>query len=174
MAGVRTGSGDVIRADVVVDAMGRRSPLADMLSAIGARRPIEEREQLGFVYYARHFRSISDDIKPIPFGLVPVDGMSLLVIPADGRTFSVLFSCASNDHEVRALRDEQTWEQVLALFPDLTEVRSASEPITREPRSTNRECGQVRRTRPDATSLPQHHTDTSPSPRGDHHAAHRP
>jgi 2-polyprenyl-6-methoxyphenol hydroxylase-like FAD-dependent oxidoreductase len=130
VAGVLTGSGGVIRADLVVDAMGRRSPLADMLSAIGARRPIEEREQLGFVYYARHFRIVSDDVAPMAAALIDFEGMSLLVVPADGRTFSVMFSCAANDHELRALRDEQAWERVLALFPDLAQARAASEPIT--------------------------------------------
>jgi 2-polyprenyl-6-methoxyphenol hydroxylase-like FAD-dependent oxidoreductase len=130
VAGVLTDSGEVIRADVVVDAMGRRSSLADMLSAIGARRPVEEREQLGFVYYSRHFRIIDDDIVLAVSGLVHLDGMSLLIMPADRRTFSVAFTCASNDRELRALRDEQAWERVLALLPDLTQVRAASEPIT--------------------------------------------
>jgi 2-polyprenyl-6-methoxyphenol hydroxylase-like FAD-dependent oxidoreductase len=130
VAGVLTGSGEVIRADLVVDAMGRRSPLADMLGAIGARRPREEREQLGFVYYARHFRIVSDDAAPLATALIDFEGLSLLVTPADGRTFSVLFSCAANDRELRALRDEQVWERVLALFPDLARARAASEPIT--------------------------------------------
>ncbi|WP_433559288.1 hypothetical protein ACQPWY_14085 [Pseudonocardia xinjiangensis] len=100
-----------------------------MLSAIGARRPVEEREQHGFVYYGRFFRIIDDDI-PSMWRVVHMDGMSMLVIPADRRTFSVTFTCASNDRELRALRDEQAWERVLALMPDFTEVRSASEPIT--------------------------------------------
>jgi 2-polyprenyl-6-methoxyphenol hydroxylase-like FAD-dependent oxidoreductase len=130
VVGVRTGSGEVVEADLVVDAMGRRSPLSDMLSAIGARRPLEERERLGFVYYARHFRITDADATPVVPTLVHVDGMSVLVVPGDGGTFSVAFSCASNDRELRPLRDEQTWEPVLALFPDLTRVRSAAAPIT--------------------------------------------
>jgi 2-polyprenyl-6-methoxyphenol hydroxylase-like FAD-dependent oxidoreductase len=130
VAGVRTSDGRVIRADLVVDAMGRRSPSAWMLEAIGARRPIEEREQLGFVYYGRHFRVGGDDVAPPLAALVHGEGMSLLVLPADGRTFSVLFSCAANDRELRALRDEQAWERVLALFPDLAPARAGSEPIT--------------------------------------------
>jgi 2-polyprenyl-6-methoxyphenol hydroxylase-like FAD-dependent oxidoreductase len=129
-AGVLTGSGKVIRAELVVDAMGRRSPLADMLGAIGARRPIEEREQLGFVYYGRHFRIVSDDVAPVATALIHFEGMSLLVIPADGRTFSVIFICAANDRELRALREERAWERVLALFPDLAQARAGSEPIT--------------------------------------------
>jgi 2-polyprenyl-6-methoxyphenol hydroxylase-like FAD-dependent oxidoreductase len=57
VTGVLTAGGEAIRADLVVDTTGRRSPLAGMLDAVGAQRPTEEREDCGFVYYARHFRS---------------------------------------------------------------------------------------------------------------------
>ena len=57
VTGVLTGEATATRADLVVDATGRRSPVSGMLEAIGARRPAEEREDCGFVYYTRHFRS---------------------------------------------------------------------------------------------------------------------
>jgi hypothetical protein len=38
-AGVRTSAGDELRADLVVDAMGRRSPGTGLLTALGARPP---------------------------------------------------------------------------------------------------------------------------------------
>lgn len=130
VAGVLSGSGELFEADLVVDAMGRRSPLARMLSAIGARRPVEEQDDLGRVYYCRHFRIRGEERVPLVLSLVDLDSMTLLLIPADDNTFSVAFCCASNDRELRALRDEQTWEQVLALFPDLAPARAAAEPIT--------------------------------------------
>jgi 2-polyprenyl-6-methoxyphenol hydroxylase-like FAD-dependent oxidoreductase len=130
VAGVRAGRDGEIRADLVVDAMGRRSPLADMLSAIGARRPVEERDQLGFVYYARHLRLIHDDVPQIVPAIIDCEGMSVLVLPADARTYSALFSCAADDRALRPLRDEQVWERVLALFPNLAQARAVSEPIT--------------------------------------------
>ena len=53
VTGVRTKAGEVIMADLVVDMSGRRSALPDWLEDIGARRPGEELEDSGFVYYGR-------------------------------------------------------------------------------------------------------------------------
>jgi 2-polyprenyl-6-methoxyphenol hydroxylase-like FAD-dependent oxidoreductase len=42
ITGVRTTDGEVVTADLVIDATGRSSKLPDWLDAIGARRPVEE------------------------------------------------------------------------------------------------------------------------------------
>jgi 2-polyprenyl-6-methoxyphenol hydroxylase-like FAD-dependent oxidoreductase len=55
--GVRTKAGEVMTADLVVDMSGRRSALPGWLTDVGARPPVEELEESGFVYYGRHFRS---------------------------------------------------------------------------------------------------------------------
>jgi len=55
VVGVRTDSGEEIRADLVVDAMGRRSPAGEWISSIGGRRPYEEAEDSNFLYYTRFF-----------------------------------------------------------------------------------------------------------------------
>jgi len=52
VTGVTVGGTTVVHADLVVDATGRRSPVSGMLTAVGARRPDEEKEDCGFVYYA--------------------------------------------------------------------------------------------------------------------------
>jgi hypothetical protein len=57
VAGVRTKAGESIPADLVVDMTGRRSGLPEWLQEIGARRPTEELEDSGTVYYGRHLRS---------------------------------------------------------------------------------------------------------------------
>ena len=57
VTGVRTMDGEEVSADLIVDAMGRRSKVPDWLEAIGARRPIEEAEDSGFIYYTQFFRS---------------------------------------------------------------------------------------------------------------------
>src|SRR3954447_4395201 len=67
VVGVITESGEELRADVVVDAGGRRSVLPSWLDAIGATAPVEELEDCGFVYYGRHFRS-PDGSTPAIFG----------------------------------------------------------------------------------------------------------
>src|SRR6185437_11532530 len=60
--GVRTEAGDDVMGDVVIDAGGRRSTLPKLLAGIGAREPIEEKEDCGFVYYGRHFRSADGSV----------------------------------------------------------------------------------------------------------------
>jgi hypothetical protein len=62
--GVTTGDGPV-RADLVVDCTGRRSAVGSWLAALGARPPVEEREDCGFIYYGRHFRSGTGDQPPM-------------------------------------------------------------------------------------------------------------
>src|SRR5689334_21892368 len=56
VTGVVTDDGTERRADLVVDAGGRRSAAPVWLDAIGARPVREQRDDCGFVYYARHFR----------------------------------------------------------------------------------------------------------------------
>jgi 2-polyprenyl-6-methoxyphenol hydroxylase-like FAD-dependent oxidoreductase len=65
VAGVRTCAGEELRADLVVDAMGRRSIAAQLLAALGAREPYVEAERSGFVYYTRYFTGPS---RPVPLG----------------------------------------------------------------------------------------------------------
>ena len=64
VTGVRTMDGEEVSADLIVDAMGRRSKVPDWLEAIGARRPIEEAEDSGFIYYTQFFRSTTGMAPP--------------------------------------------------------------------------------------------------------------
>jgi 2-polyprenyl-6-methoxyphenol hydroxylase-like FAD-dependent oxidoreductase len=65
VAGVRTGDGDVLSADLVVDATGRRSRTPALLRESGGPEMAEESEDSGFVYYTRFFRS-ADGNTPVP------------------------------------------------------------------------------------------------------------
>ena len=64
MSGVVTDAGEELRADLVVDASGRRSQLPAWLAALGARTPYEELDDCGFVYYGRHFCSSDGSVPP--------------------------------------------------------------------------------------------------------------
>ena len=130
VSGVVTDGGEVIPADLVVDAMGRRTPTNRMLEAAGAHRPDEQRDDLGFVYYCRHFRNNSGRSHPVANDLSHHEGLSLLRIPADADTFSWSLVVASNDRDMRRLRDVEAWERALALFPDTQALRAAATPIT--------------------------------------------
>ena len=55
VTGVRTDAGEELRADLVIDAMGRRTRAADWIAALGGRPPQVEAEDKGFVYYTRYF-----------------------------------------------------------------------------------------------------------------------
>jgi 2-polyprenyl-6-methoxyphenol hydroxylase-like FAD-dependent oxidoreductase len=56
VSGVRTGSGDVLAADFVVDAMGRPSRLSDWLSEDGYDRPVMQRVHTGINYATTLFK----------------------------------------------------------------------------------------------------------------------
>ena len=116
--GVRTANGEELPADLVVDALGRRSPLPSWLEAAGGRPPIEEREDSGFVYYGRYFRS-GDGSVPALIGPLLQDygSVSILTLPADNGTWGVAFTTSSKDKAARALKDATTWHRTLAAFP---------------------------------------------------------
>jgi len=118
VAGVTIGGATELHADLVVDATGRRSPAAGLLAAVGARRPDEEKEDCGFVYYARHFRS-ADGSWPEARerGLQHFEGVSILTLPCDNGTWGVAFVTSARDKELRALREVPAWEAALALYP---------------------------------------------------------
>jgi 2-polyprenyl-6-methoxyphenol hydroxylase-like FAD-dependent oxidoreductase len=118
VVGVVTEAGEEIRADLVIDATGRRSPLPSWLGAAGARPPVEELEDSGFVYYGRHFRS-SDGSTPPPFGalLQHYDSVSILTLPADNGTWGLGLVASAKDGPLRALRDKDAWMAVVRSYP---------------------------------------------------------
>src|SRR5262249_26637337 len=118
VVGVVTDDGEELRADLVVDASGRRSALPTWLAAIGARPPHEEQDDSGFVYYARHFRA-GDGSVPFAFGapLQPYDSVTMLTLPADNGTWAVSVVASSQDTALRAARDLATWERIVKSYP---------------------------------------------------------
>jgi 2-polyprenyl-6-methoxyphenol hydroxylase-like FAD-dependent oxidoreductase len=130
VTGVLTEGGRTFRADLVVDCCGRRSALPAWLEAAGARAPAEEREDCGFVYYGRHFRSRDGRMPQILMNpLQHYDSVSILTLPSDNGTWSVTFTTSSRDRPVRALRDPERWEAALALYPLVAHWRDG-EPIS--------------------------------------------
>jgi 2-polyprenyl-6-methoxyphenol hydroxylase-like FAD-dependent oxidoreductase len=118
VVGVVTEAGEELAADLVVDASGRRSPLPQWLAAAGARPPEEEREDSGFVYYGRHFRS-HDGSLPAAFGppLQPYDSVSVLLLLADNGTWGVGLITSAGDSALRAARHADVWERIVESYP---------------------------------------------------------
>ena len=115
VAGVRTSAGEELRADLVVDATGRRSR-AGLLTAIGAREPHVEAEDCGFVYYTRYFTGPSRPARLGP-SLVPIGTISLVTIDSDNDTWSVTVFSSSGDAPLKALRDPGCFTRLIRACP---------------------------------------------------------
>jgi len=118
VTGVRTMDGKEVSADLVIDAMGRRSKLPDWLQAFRAHPPIEEAEDSGFIYYSRYFRSTTGVLPPFPAGLkTDFHSFSVLTLPGDGHTWSVTVYISSADQALKKLRDPKHWTALVAACP---------------------------------------------------------
>jgi 2-polyprenyl-6-methoxyphenol hydroxylase-like FAD-dependent oxidoreductase len=118
VSGVRTDSGEKLCADLVVDAMGRRSGLPGWLESGGAHPVHEEVEDSGFIYYTRYFRA--RDSKMPEFRAPPVTPLgtfSLLTLPADNHTWSVTVFTSAGDRPLKRLRARDLWTAVVAACP---------------------------------------------------------
>jgi 2-polyprenyl-6-methoxyphenol hydroxylase-like FAD-dependent oxidoreductase len=110
VTGVRTGDGEEIAADLVVDVTGRRSPMARWLADIGAAPAAEETEDSGFVYYGRHFRSPDGSVPPM-LGPATMEygSVSTLTLPADNGTWSIVIVTSSQDPDLGGLTRADNW-----------------------------------------------------------------
>jgi 2-polyprenyl-6-methoxyphenol hydroxylase-like FAD-dependent oxidoreductase len=118
VTGVRLDSGEILHADLVVDATGRSSQLPRWCSEAGIEPPHEESEDSGFIYYGRYFRS-ADGTTPQPFGplLAPIGSFSILTLPSDNGTWSVTVYVSSGDQPLKRLRDPDAWRAVVEACP---------------------------------------------------------
>jgi len=116
VVGVQTTSGEKIRADLVVDAMGRRSAACQWIVSAGGRCPIEEAENCNFVYYTQFF---SGRQRPRRIGpaLVPMGLFSILTLDGDNDTWSITLYTSAKSRKMRALRDPATFQRVVAACP---------------------------------------------------------
>jgi 2-polyprenyl-6-methoxyphenol hydroxylase-like FAD-dependent oxidoreductase len=130
VVGVVTEDGEELRADVVIDAGGRRTQLPSMLEAIGARVPGEKREDVGYVYYCRHFRSTDGEL-PAALGppLQHYDSITVVALPADHVTWGIAIVASGRDRPVRAARDPDVWTRVIKSYPLMAHWLEG-EPIT--------------------------------------------
>jgi 2-polyprenyl-6-methoxyphenol hydroxylase-like FAD-dependent oxidoreductase len=118
VTGVRLDSSETLHADLVVDAMGRRSQLPRWLSDAGIGPMQEESEDSGFIYYGRYFRS-ADGTTPQPIGplLAPMGTFSILTLPADNGTWAVALVTSSGDQVLKRMRDPDLWTAVIEACP---------------------------------------------------------
>ena len=118
VTGVRTTAGEEIRADLVIDCGGRRSALPDWLEALGARRPDEEVEDSGFIYFGRHFRSRDGQLPAaLGPGLQAYGSITALMLPADNGSWSVSLVARAGDRALLGLKDVDRWERTVRSLP---------------------------------------------------------
>src|SRR5258706_312495 len=130
VTGVRTIDGEEVSADLVIDATGRASKLPDWLAAIGARRPIEETEDAGFIYYSRYFRAKNGVVPPYRTGIYTYfHSFELLTLPGDAGTWSMTVFTSAGDQALKSLRDPKHWTALVCACP-LHSQWLDGEPIT--------------------------------------------
>ena len=116
VTGVRTAGSAELRADLVVDAMGRNTPSTAWLVAAGAAEPVVEQRDRGFVYYTRYFTGPDRPRLRAP-NLQPVGSISVLTLDGDNDTWSVTVFGLSGDAPLRGLRDPEVFTRVVAACP---------------------------------------------------------
>ncbi len=122
VSGVWTSDGS-IEADLVIDAMGRRSPAPGWIAALGGTPMTEESSDCGVIYYTRYYRvrdgqSLPDGPwLPTPRGDI---GYALFsTFPGDNGTFAGLIAIPPGDQDLKLLRHEAAFDAATALMPAL-------------------------------------------------------
>lgn len=133
MSGVEI-DGSLTDATLVVDALGRRSPLRPWLTEAGCPDEPSESSDCGVVYYCRYYRL--RDGKELPDGpwLLSPRGdcgyLAFSTFPGDNRTFSALFAVPPGVTEWRRFNSTEAFEAGVAQVPAL---RSWVDPQLVEP-----------------------------------------
>jgi 2-polyprenyl-6-methoxyphenol hydroxylase-like FAD-dependent oxidoreductase len=117
VVGVKCETGDVVGADLVVAATGRRSALSRWLVDAGARVPYEEEEDSGLVYYGRHIRSLDGSQLVASPGVQMFGSIGLIQLPGDDGTAGIGLIGTSSDHALFPLRHEEAWHRVMRAVP---------------------------------------------------------
>ena len=133
--GVMTSDGR-IDADLVIDGMGRSSPLADWIVDGGGLAPEEESDDCGIVYYSRYFRFRPGHHRPEgPWLIGPRAELGYLetgTFWGDNDTFALVQQIRADDRALRVLRHPDRYMASLRAQPPFEGLISeeVSEPMT--------------------------------------------
>lgn len=121
VVGVRTKDGQEYFADLVIDAMGRKSVFDEWVVGLGGRAPLEEKVETGFAYYTRHYQcrdGFEPELRRAPFTVL--SSFLTVNLPTDNETWAVAIVCMAGDKPMKALRQNDVWERVVRSVPHLT------------------------------------------------------
>jgi 2-polyprenyl-6-methoxyphenol hydroxylase-like FAD-dependent oxidoreductase len=113
------GEPEPLRADLVVDATGRRTQVSGWLAALDVPGLRVEREPCGIFYASRFYRL--HDAAEAP----PMDGpmgadlgyLKYGTFPGDARVFSITLAASPDDAPLRAIMREPAFDALAALLP---------------------------------------------------------
>ncbi len=130
VTGLSTDRGDV-HADVFLDATGRPSKLPEMLRAIDVHMD-EKKSTSGIVYLSRFYRmrdgADAPDLQPLNGGDVVY--LKYAIFRADNGTFSVTLAYATDDPDMRTLREPGRFDAATNAIPA---IRAWMNPDISEP-----------------------------------------
>ena len=132
VTGVRTDRGD-LAADLVVDGTGRRSPIDDWLTQIGARTTATWRAECGIAYFSRHYRVRPGADLPAPLvtrTVVALDEFLAGKWGGDNGAVQLVVAPLAADHRFRTLREPQVFTAVLRTIPAFAAWLDVMDPIT--------------------------------------------
>jgi 2-polyprenyl-6-methoxyphenol hydroxylase-like FAD-dependent oxidoreductase len=132
VTGVRTARGDV-RADLVIDASGRRSPIDGWLGQIGARPTATRRAECGLAYFSRHYRLRQAAELPGHPATRVVAGLDEFTVGkwgGDNRAIQIAVAPLATDRRFRQLRHPEVFTAVLRTLPAFAAWLDASDPIS--------------------------------------------
>jgi 2-polyprenyl-6-methoxyphenol hydroxylase-like FAD-dependent oxidoreductase len=121
VVGVRSADGQVLHADYVIDASGRRSEAHSWLSELGLPVPPDTADSCRIVYYTRHYRLLTPNF-PGPlnrgFGSGGLwDHYAAVLFRGDDSTFSIALGILPEDSELKALKDEAAFTAAVRATP---------------------------------------------------------
>ena len=119
---VQTTAG-VIPADLVIDAMGRRTPSAEWIGALGGNGPTERSSDCGIIYYSRYYQLRPGARLPDgPWILGPRADLGYAMFstfPGDNGTFAAVVGIPPGDRDLKLLRHAGAFEAAVATMPAL-------------------------------------------------------
>ena len=122
VVGVRAASNE-FEADLVVDAMGRRTPTPGWLDEAGVSTERTESSDCGVVYYSRYYRQRPGfELPDGPWLLSPRGDLGYVgyaSFPGDDRTFAGILAAPSGVPEWRGFNDPAAFESAVAQIPAL-------------------------------------------------------
>lgn len=124
--------GRELRADLVVDAAGRRSPVTGWLADMGAS-PDERVDPCRVRYYSRHFRLVTADVPRPNMGFAEVHQFASfvhLLFLGDNDTATLALSVHDEDPVLKRARHPEAFTALAAANPAFARWHAVLEPIS--------------------------------------------